>query len=167
MKFFTVLLLIILFILPSAYAFDSLKGIAQIEWIRKKKIYRFDEAILLNPPYQIEFETLDDFGNTLLRLDFTSKQLKKVLYLPITQQDFIAYLLYQIPLDLPKLNITYDQDGHVVSLENKAKKKKEYYKINFLNLQKRNKMKEIYPQTIEFISKKTSVKITWKEIQIK
>lgn len=167
MKFFTVLLLIILFILPSAYAFDSLKGIAQIEWVRKKKIYRFDEAILLNPSHQIEFETLDDFGNTLLKLDFTSQQLKKILYLPISREDFVAYLLYQIPLDHQDLNMTYDQEGHVVSLENKAKRKKEYYKINFLNFQKRNKMGEIYPQTIEFISKKTSLKITWKELQIK
>lgn len=153
--------------LPSADAFNSLKGIAQVEWVRKKKIYRFDEAILLQPPHEIEFETLDDFGNTLLRLDFTSHQLKKVLSLPITQQEFVSYLLYQAPLSSQTLEILYNQEGKVMSVENKAKKKKNYYKINFLNLQKRNKMGEIYPQTIEFISKKTSLKITWKEIQIK
>ena len=157
-------------------------GHARVEWSYKKRVYHFDQAIVIFSPQKAVFETLDDFGNTLLRIYFEGNELmlvemaggsglykasrfKKLLKLPLTKSEFIHYLLYQIPPHVNDLVITRDSYGRISSIFKNSKKKKNRYTISFSDFKKKSTM--VYPQFIEIQSKKTSLKILWKAVQLR
>lgn len=160
----------------------ALSGHAQILWTYKKRIYRFEQAIVIQDPTSAIFETLDDFGNTILKIDFVDEgvvvvemgrggwavkpsRFHKLVRLPLTRSEFIHYLLYRIPEQIEDLAIDTDSHGRIVGIEKKAKKKKRRYTISFLNFVKRGKIE--YPQTIEMVSGKTTLRISWRHVSLK
>lgn len=177
------LLLAFFLISPVVFAVSprSLEGYADVTLAHKKRVYRFQQAILIPYPNEAYFEAIDDFGNSLFRMRFEKegkilietggshyqvkeKNLKKILSLPLKKSELTYYLLYQIPTTAENLDIQYGKDREVISVEKKSGRKKDRYKINFLDLKKRGKI--LYPQTIEMVSWKSTLRISWQHLKI-
>ncbi|MBI2340301.1 MAG: hypothetical protein HYU99_08065, partial [Deltaproteobacteria bacterium] len=142
-----------------------LRGHALVEWSSGKRIYRFDQVIVIANEGSADFETIDDFGNTLLRFGFADGKIRlgKLLSLPLSRDEFIAYLLYRVP-ERDDRAISVNADGRVIGVEKKSKSQNKRYKISFRDFKKRGNI--LYPKTIEMTSRKTSLKITWKNAEL-
>ncbi len=151
-----------------AFSYISLYGDAEVVVVRKKKVRRFHEAVVIRENGVALFETLDDFGNRLawitLSEESESPPLKKLLGLPLSRREFLAYLLYEIPEGIEHLHIQYDEAGHLISVEKKSRKKKENYQVEFLDLEKKGR--RFYPQTILMSSRNVELKISWRTVTI-
>ncbi|MBI4411765.1 MAG: hypothetical protein HY541_04710 [Deltaproteobacteria bacterium] len=165
-------LLLSFFLLVSPVVFAGgtnplLRGHATVEWSAKKRVYRFDQAVVIKTPDEASFETLDDFGNTVLRFDFSGGDLKlaqKTLSLPLSRGEFVSYLLYRLPQEVDGLDVVYDSSGRLVEVEKKSKRAGKRYKISFRDFEKKGNI--LYPKTIEMTSRKTSLKISWRSLEI-
>lgn len=151
-----------------ARSYTSLDGSAEIVIVRKKKTSRFHEAVVIHKNGTAIFETLDDFGNRLIRITFSEKSkppiLKKLLGLPLSPKEFLSYLLYQVPEGVEHLHIQHDKAGRLESVEKRSKRKKENYSVTFLDLAKKGG--RFYPQTILMSSHKAELKISWHTVHI-
>ncbi len=181
MKYFFILFSVpLLFFSSPSFAVTALSGQAQVILKSKKKIQRFDQAIVVDREGNAAFEALDDFGNTVFRLNFIDNQLMletggglyqssdsrlgRLITLPLTREEFISFLLYRLP-QTPGLNSVYDEQGQLVSVEKKGRKKKKNYKITFINLQNQDSL--VYPSTIEMTgggTHPTVLTIIWKQV---
>ncbi|OGN63083.1 MAG: hypothetical protein A3F09_01305 [Chlamydiae bacterium RIFCSPHIGHO2_12_FULL_49_11] len=144
-----------------------LRGHAIVEWSAKKRVYRFDQAVVIKTVNEASFETLDDFGNTVLRLDFTGGDVmlaRHALSLPLSRDEFISYLLYQLPEQVDGLDAEYDADGRLIGVEKKSKQAGKRYKISFRDFEKKGKI--LYPKTIEITSRKGNLKISWRNVEL-
>ncbi len=143
------------FLLPlSAMAIESIHGVADVTLIKKSRTYHFTQVLVINGLDDAHFEALDDFGNTLFRVNFSrhgrtiletgsgdyslgNRRFKKLLSLPISKEEFIGVLL-----DYPN----YEKNK----------------KIKFVSTNRSNKFS--YPNEIRMISKKATLVIVWKKI---
>ncbi len=97
MRFFLITLALIFFN-SVANAADSVSGIAQVRYERAGRTMYFDQAIKISG-LKGEFQTLDDFGNTLFWLDTRDpkmeRKLKKILGTSIKKEDFINLIRHE------------------------------------------------------------------------
>lgn len=157
----------------------SLKGHAAIEWKYKKRLFRFDQAIVIQSLDRSTFETLDDFGNTVFKLGFIGDDLilfqgdegnvydkskfKKLLSLPLSRDEFIKALFYRIP-DVTQFKFKIGSNGTLEKYEKKTGKSKLRYKVIYSDFRDVNGT--LYPFGINIVAKKTQLKIKWQSITI-
>lgn len=148
------LFIVLLFYSSLAYSIESIRGVADVTLIKKTHTYHFTQAVVIDGLDDADFEALDDFGNTLFRVDFSkngktiletglrdytlgNRRFKKLLSLPISKEEFIGVLL-----DYPNCE------------ENK--------KIKIVSTNRKNIFS--YPNEIRIISKKATLAIVWRKI---
>lgn len=135
-------------------AIKSLQGHATIIWQTKKQTYRFDQIIVIRNENNAVFETLDDFGSTVMVIRLTPTETiltlptgevrkrgsrgKKIGLLPVGREDLIAALLHQIPSRDKKI------------------------KISFLEFHNFGRIR--YPKIIRFETKKSSLTLEWQHV---
>ena len=154
----------LLFLLTSVVAFpsqadenpslSSLKGAAKIIWKSRGEVFRFDQIVVIYGPEEADFETLDDFGSTVMRIRLTPDETvletpgreirkrgrrgKKIGVFPIGRDDLIAALLHQTPAQEKKI------------------------KISFLDFRYFGRIR--YPKIIRFETKKSSLTLEWQHV---
>lgn len=181
-KIFSIFLLI--FLTPFfafATPFTSLKGQASVVWSYKKVKLRFDELIVVNNLKEATFETLNDFGGTVMKFYFSEdgitmvdqgvdagqvsdKQFKKMMFLPLGREEFISYVLNTIPANAKDLTITYSKTDktQIEKVVKKTKNKKTNYTVFFSDY--RQVGEKWFPYKMEIKSGKTGFLMVWKDV---
>lgn len=164
----------------------TLKGHASLNWVHQKRNYRFDQIVSIVEPAKgknapaAAFETIDDFGNTVLRIEFfndqvllvdspvgqkvlSSNQFSKLLSLPMGREEFLTFLLGRFP-DGDGLEVKRDAAGRVVSVRKKTGKKQGRYLVSFADY--RQVGGAAYPFRITFVAPKTELHLQWQELTL-
>ncbi|MBX7147769.1 hypothetical protein K1X76_01680 [bacterium] len=123
-------------------AFKQAKGLADVTLTYKKRTIKTLSAIIITKN-EVIFEAVDDFGNTPFAASLNKKNFKKVTRLPMNFDDFSAILLMETcPSQYQNAKITIEADHF-----------KTFKKIN-------------YPLQMVFKTKKGSLTIQWKNIEL-
>lgn len=151
-----------------------LKGYAELKWQKKDKLYRFGQVFNLALGRHASMETVDDFGNTLFRFVLEKRGLvlgekkknkvKKVLSLPLKEDELISYLMYQLPQDQSQITYQRDKLGNILKIEKRAKRKKDRYIVEFKKL--KDYKGRLFPSRMIIKSHKTSLTINWKDVEL-
>jgi hypothetical protein len=158
-----------------------LRGTARIVLTHPKGNFSFDQAVAIKDDHSAIFETLDDFGNTILKLDasggnlkllegegsgatLSSKRFKKILSLPLTQKEFIAILLYEIPSHAEEFEVKRGVDQELVSVEKKSRNKKNSYQVFFKEISLHGNKN--FPGSVEIVGSKSTLRLSWKDVEL-
>lgn len=147
-----------------------LRGYAQVEWERKGRIYRFDQIILVESLETVQFETLDEFGQTLVRVTLHASDLplrkisRQFPSLPIRHDDLIHFLLYKVPPSDGSLTVHRGEDGWITGIDHQTKRVKDRYRILYSDFRKVGE--RIFPLLMEVESRKSTLRILWQRVEI-
>lgn len=151
---------------PKAKAVSSLEGVASVEVRSKRVLGEFDQAISIEGN-KATFEGLSDFGTTSFRIQFTKsglvflggdktmsseKVLKKLLSLPLNQNQFMSIMRFEKPRDFHE-----EENESLVWIQNGKKG----VRVEFLPVLKKAGVPEGF--TIRY--KKNSFELKWLKIK--
>lgn len=117
-----------------AWALDELKGYASLTVQSKSQLQHFDQAIRVmrdGKAYKVQLETLDDFGQTWLKLTFlrdqtylwsasgpqalSTRQKRRLLRMPLSERELAAIIFHKSVFDLDNWTFSRDDQGRIVS----------------------------------------------------
>lgn len=187
-KFFFILLLI-LTLTPSslvqARGPNSIRAIGVAVLYYKKRHFHFHEVLIIpNPATSATIMGYDDFGNNFFSMDFkltdenlvhlkmgnssftlSEKRFQKLLAISIIPKDLIDILLYRLPKSTNGLSVSYDSLGRMTAIDKKGTREKDLYHARYARFMKQGKID--YPKSITISSPKTTLKISWQQLQLK
>lgn len=175
-------LLLFLLVSPILWASDKplLEGVAHFKIETKKGILSFDQGMVIWPDHRADFEALDDFGNTMARVrlspdgltltggmlgtgNLSKRNFNRVIPLPMTQADFLAYLLYKVP-QAELAQIEKDAAGRVRCIRIPKNKKNPAYEVCFDDFRKVKG--RFYPFSLSVNAAKLRLVITWQSVSL-
>lgn len=159
---------------------QSIKGIAEITLQQKNRIVRFDQAVLANAN-QLHFEAVDDFGGTPFSIEINanrplhiktknisraldSKHFSRLIKIPITGAELINLILIA-ENNLPGWTIQKNEFGQIIGMQKNSHCKRKRVTAIFEDY-KMTQEKE-YPLHLIISSKKTTLEMLWKNIDVK
>jgi hypothetical protein len=164
-----IFLFLFVFISSSSLSFD-LKGLARLEIQNRKINLEMDQAVIISDNL-IEIHAIDDFGGTPFKIIFVQdslqiwtnhkmyaakgSKLKKILSLPLTQDQFMHILRYELPKGFQKTT----QEQTELWQSDRHKK----LKIQLSDFT--SKLDQVYPRIIEIRDRKNLFKLTWIEFK--
>ncbi len=164
---------------------DSIRAIGAAALYYKKKHFHFREVLIIpSPATSATIMGYDDFGNNFLRMDFkltnensvhlkmgnsslplSEKRFQKLLAISISPKDLIDILLYRLPQHTHDLSVSYDSLGRMTAIDKVGVREKDSYHVNYARFVKQGKID--YPKSMMVSSLKTTLKISWQQIQLK